>query len=130
MALQVPVIVVFTKYDQFRREIRMKLEDESRGPADPDDDAEAETIFKERYLANLKGPPLAPFVCLESEGFVNQPSTYSANCSPAGMHKPGKRCTNLIEKTADALSGSAVKLMLLAVQKENLELNIKHAVEW
>lgn len=123
------MIAVFTKYDQFRREIRMKLEDENRGRADSDDDAEAETIFKERYLANLKGPPLAPFVCLESEDFVNQPSTYSVNYSPAGMHKPGQQCTNLIEKTADALSGSAVNLMLLAVQKDNLELNIKYAVE-
>jgi hypothetical protein len=127
--LQVPVIAVFTKYDQFRREIRMKLEDQSRDPVDLDDNAEAEKIFNERYLANLGGPPPAPFVCLESKDLVNQPSTYS-NCSPVGMHKPRQRCTNLIEKTADALSGSTVNLMLLAVQKHNLELNIKHAVKW
>jgi len=124
------VIAVFTKYDQFKREIRMKLEDQSRDTADLDDNAEAEKVFKERYLANLRGPPLAPFVCLESKDFVNQPTTYSANCSLAEMHKPGQQCTNLIEKTANALSGSTVNLMLLAVQKDNLELNIKHAVEW
>jgi hypothetical protein len=67
----VPVIAVFTKYDQFRREIRMKLEDQSRGPANVDDNAEADKIFKERYLANLQGPPLASFVCLESKDFVS-----------------------------------------------------------
>jgi hypothetical protein len=45
------------------------------------------------------------------------------------MHMPNQRCTDLIEKTAKALSGSVVLLMLLAVQKDNLELNIKQAVE-
>jgi hypothetical protein len=128
--LQVPVIAVFTKYDQFRREIRMKLEDQSCDPADLDDNAKVEKIFKEHYLANLRGPPPVPFVCLESKDFVNQPSIYSSNCSPAGMHKPRQQCTNLIEKTANALSGSTVNLMLLAVQKNNLELNIKHGIEW
>jgi hypothetical protein len=32
--------------------------------------------------------------------------------------------------TADALSGGVVALMLLAVQKDNLELNIKQAIKW
>ena len=46
------------------------------------------------------------------------------------MHKPGQRCTDLIETTANALSGGVVALMLLAVQKDNLELNINQAVKW
>jgi hypothetical protein len=45
------------------------------------------------------------------------------------MHKLGQRCTGLIEITAKALSGR-VMLILLAIQKENLELNVKRAVEW
>jgi len=63
------VIVVFTKYDQFKREVRMKLEDEHGDSADLDADAEVERIFNERYLANLRG---SPFVRLESEDFVDQ----------------------------------------------------------
>jgi hypothetical protein len=46
------------------------------------------------------------------------------------MNKPGQRCTELIEKTANALSGSVVALMLLAIQKDDLELNIRRAVKW
>jgi hypothetical protein len=46
------------------------------------------------------------------------------------MHKHGQQCTALIEMTANALSGGAVTLMLLTVQKDNLELNINRAVEW
>jgi hypothetical protein len=45
------------------------------------------------------------------------------------MNKPGQRCTDLIEKTANSLH-SVVKLMLLAVQQDNLELNINYAIEW
>jgi len=53
---------------------------------------------------------------------------YYANFCPTGMHKDGQRCTELIEKTANELSGGVVALMLLAVQKDTLELSIKHAV--
>jgi hypothetical protein len=63
------VIAVFTKYDQFRRETMMKLEDQSRDPALLDD--EMEGIFSKHFLANLNGSP--PFVHLESGDFVNQP---------------------------------------------------------
>jgi len=45
------------------------------------------------------------------------------------MNKPGQQCNDLIEKTASSLS-SSVRFMLLAVQKDNLELNIHYAVKW
>ena len=46
------------------------------------------------------------------------------------MHTHGQRCADLIEMTANALGGGTVTLMLLAVQRDNLELNMKHAVRW
>jgi hypothetical protein len=46
------------------------------------------------------------------------------------MHKHDQRCTDLIEVTANALSGGVVALMLLAIQRDNLELSITKAVEW
>jgi hypothetical protein len=60
------VIAVFTKYDQFRREINMKLEDQHRDSAHVDD--EVKTIFNEHFLGSLKES--APFVRLESKYFV------------------------------------------------------------
>jgi hypothetical protein len=62
--LQVPVIVVFTKYDQFRREVRMKLEDQNPDAVELDADAEAERVFVRYFLANLGE---SPFVRLGSE---------------------------------------------------------------
>jgi len=44
------------------------------------------------------------------------------------MHNPDQRCTDLIEVTANALSGGVVALMLIAVQRDNLELSIKQAI--
>ena len=59
------MIAVFTKYDQFKRDVGMKLEDQDRDSALLDD--EMERIFNKEFLANLKGTP--PSVRLESERF-------------------------------------------------------------
>ena len=70
MECEVPVIAVFTKYDQFKRNVKMKLEDEGRY-TEIDLNVEVESIFNQHYLASLNGPP--PFILLESEdrGAVN-----------------------------------------------------------
>jgi len=104
----VPVIAVFTKHDQFKRNIKMKLMHEGRDP-ETELDTEVESVFNQYYLVRLSGPP--PFVCLER------------------MHKPDQRCTDLIEMTANTLSGGVVALMLMAVQRDNLELSIKLAIK-
>ena len=57
-------------------------------------------------------------------------NTCCIDIHPIEMHKQGERCGDLIEMTADALSGDVVALMLLAVQRDNLELSIKQAVKW
>lgn len=66
MIFQVPVIAVFTKYDQFKRDIKMKLQDEGRDPG-TGFDTEVESVFNRYYLGCLSESP--PFVCLESEYF-------------------------------------------------------------
>ena len=64
MGFSVPIIAVFTKYDQFKRDIKMKLEDECYDQ-EMDVKAEVDNIFAKHYLAKLGGSP--PFICLESE---------------------------------------------------------------
>jgi len=46
------------------------------------------------------------------------------------MHKHGQRCSDLIEVTANALNEGEVALMLMAVQRDNLELSVKQTVKW
>ena len=43
------------------------------------------------------------------------------------MHVEGSQCGKLVEKTAAALNEDAVLLMLLAVQRGNVELNVRTA---
>jgi hypothetical protein len=44
------------------------------------------------------------------------------------MHMQNRHCNNLIETTAAALNEDAVTLMLLAVQRDNLQLSVKSAL--
>ena len=69
---QVPVIAVFTKYEQFRREVVMKLEDSQQGGEVGQAllDAKMEEIFNKHYRANLSESVLC--VRLESEEFVDK----------------------------------------------------------
>ena len=55
---------------------------------------------------------------------------YYANFYLSEMHKPGRRCADLIEKTADALDSGVLSLVLMALQKDNMELNINRAIKW
>ncbi|KAI9452691.1 hypothetical protein BJY52DRAFT_1418599 [Lactarius psammicola] len=102
----VPVIAVFTKYDQFLRNVKINMEDYG----DPNDNISdvAEKQFREHYLHPLGGD--IRFVRLEK------------------MHRQNMRCDELIEKTAAALDEDIVALMLLAVQRNNLELSVKIAL--
>ncbi|KAH8986759.1 hypothetical protein EDB86DRAFT_2809421 [Lactarius hatsudake] len=102
----VPVIAVFTKYDQFRRNVRIHVEDFGS----PDDDVldVEEKQFQEHYVSPLGDD--VRFVRLEQ------------------MHKQSLGCDKLIEATAAALNDDIVGLMLLAVQRGNLELSVKRAL--
>ena len=48
---------------------------------------------------------------------------------PIEMQRHGQRCAGLVEMTADTLSDDVVALMLVAVQRDNLELSIKLAIK-
>ena len=56
-------------------------------------------------------------------------NTCCIDIHPIEMQRHGERCTALIEMTANALSDDVVALMLVAVQRGNLELSIKQAIE-
>ncbi|KAH8991762.1 hypothetical protein EDB86DRAFT_1555195 [Lactarius hatsudake] len=102
----VPVVAVFTKYDQFWRNVQIHVEDFGS----PDDNISdmAEKKFQEHYLRPLGDD--VRFVRLEN------------------MHRKRMRCNTLIETTAAALNDNIVGLMLLAAQRSNLKLSVKTAL--
>ncbi|KAH9165308.1 hypothetical protein EDB89DRAFT_1858455, partial [Lactarius sanguifluus] len=101
-----PVVVVFTKYDQFWQNVRIYVEDFG-SPGDNIFDV-AEKQFQQHYLLPLGDG--VKFVRLEK------------------IHRQNIGCNRLIETTAAALNDNIVGLMLLAVQRGNLELSVKRAL--
>ena len=69
-----------------------------------------------------------PISCVWRVRFWKKIKLSRADILCAGMHESGRRCTKLLEKTAAALNINVVNVMLLAVQRENLELSINLAV--
>ena len=65
----VPVIAVFTKYDQFKYNIEIDLERDGYANWESKAHAEVERVFQEQYLDKLGGTP--HFVRLESEVLEN-----------------------------------------------------------
>jgi len=106
----VPVIAVFTKYEQFLYNVKMDVSDYPDQYPDRDISVSevAEKLFQEHYLHPLGDD--VRYVRLQK------------------MHKKGSHCNGLIEKTAVSLNEDVVALMLLAVQRGNLELSVKTAL--
>jgi len=96
----VPVIAVFTKYDQFRRETIFRLEDQgldtSTNPVLLN--AEVERTFNEQYLAKLTGSE--PAVRLGGENFVNLPACTMLIPVPQECTSPAKGVLSLSKRLA------------------------------
>ncbi|KAF8267303.1 hypothetical protein EI94DRAFT_1581739 [Lactarius quietus] len=101
----VPVIALFTKYDQFLRNVKMDVSDYPDKYPDSNAYQVAEKIFQDHYLRPLGND--AKYVRLEK------------------MHMEDSRCDGLVEETAAALNEDTVALMLMAVQRGNIELSVK-----
>ena len=86
---------------------------------------EAEKRFQEEYLRPLGDG--ARYARLESEFSVILQGYMLMFFEE--MHTEDSRCNELIEKTAEALDEDVVALMLSAVQKDNLELSVKIALD-
>ncbi|KAF8264865.1 hypothetical protein EI94DRAFT_1805238 [Lactarius quietus] len=104
----VPVIVVFTKYDQFQFNVEMDVEDDPDKYPEGNVSEVTQKLFEEYYLGPLGSDDR--YVRLEE------------------MDKKESRCDDLIEKTAATLSGYVAALMISAVQKDDLKLSVKTAL--
>ena len=127
---KVPVIAVFTKYDQFRRDVKMKLVSRSmRNVSVEDVKEEAERIFQEQYWNVIRGSS-PRYVRLESKIHYHIFLCLVASLYFVGMHKVGEPCRTLITETADTLEMGVVPVMLLAVQRGDVEMSVKMALKW
>ncbi|KAF7968058.1 hypothetical protein HWV62_32081 [Athelia sp. TMB] len=110
-----PVIAIFTKFDALitKSFSTLRKEGMSRAKAKSQAPAQAEARLNEFFTKPLLAfkPPLTDFVLLKD------------------MQKDSSTCADLIEKTADAIDDDALKLLLLSVQQNNIDLCARYALE-
>ena len=118
---------MFTKYDQFLRNVEMHVLDYPSDYPDSSVSKAAKRQFEEHYLHPLGDD--VRYVRLES-GFKVRCQGYmlTQQSCLTEMHRQNGHCDDLIEKTAAALNEDAVALMLLAVQNDSLKLSVKVAL--
>ncbi|KIJ34761.1 hypothetical protein M422DRAFT_263114 [Sphaerobolus stellatus SS14] len=104
-----PIIAVFTKYEDFRENIMLDMKDDEPHRSQEFVEAECERLGQEEYWGKLGSE--IPFVKLER------------------MHEPTASCDRLILKTMNVLSPDVVAVMLMAVQRGNLELSVRYGVQ-
>ena len=121
------MVAVFTKYDQFKCDVKIELVSNSQNASSEDVMNEAEKNFHEHYLGVLKSNPPRN-VRLESKFWYDLFHYMVVVSYLIGMHKKNASCHELLEETACALNDEVVTLMLLAVQRKNLEMSVKMAV--
>ena len=114
---------MFTKYDQFLRNVKMDVSD-----LYPDKNVSevAKERFEEHYLHPLDDDVV--YVQLESKWHIICQGHMLIVLEE--MHINGSQCGDLIEKTFAAPNDDAVMLMLVAVQRNNVEFSVKLAWRW
>jgi hypothetical protein len=55
--MTVPIIAVFTKYDQFKLNVEFKLEDKGKDPLPEVIEEKAKELFQAEYLGMISGQP-------------------------------------------------------------------------
>ncbi|KAJ7226422.1 GTP-binding protein [Mycena rebaudengoi] len=112
---KVPVISIFTKFDGLLTEAVSQLVDEGYSWEDAE---EGQTDHARKMLTDNFEKPLM-----------------SSKFPPADlvrlddMREETSDCNELIEKTANALSDTALKLLFVSVQQNNIDLCIRHAMK-
>ena len=111
---------MFTKYDQFLRNVKMDV-------SDLYPDRSVSEVVKQRFEEDYLHPLGCDivYVQLGSESHVIFQGHMLIYLEE--MHINGSHCGDLIEKTAAALNEDAVMLMLIAVQRNNIKLMVKLA---
>ncbi|KAJ6471429.1 hypothetical protein C8R45DRAFT_1104396 [Mycena sanguinolenta] len=115
LAKAIPVIAIFTKFDGLINEAYNELRGSGTSIPDAKNDApeRAQTILTSNFIGPLSKTKFRPsdFVQLDD------------------MRMERSSCIELIDKTANALTDDALRLLFVSVQQNNIDLCIYYAVQ-
>jgi hypothetical protein len=137
MSFEVPVILIFTKFDALDAIAFTNLEREGKAIEEAESEApqRAREEFEKYELPRFMNHVYRPngIVCLRSKCTFSLwmlPIVSCMSCDP-GMHMDGQvgQCSKIIELTAENLDDQTLKVLLISVQQANLKLKVKYALE-
>ncbi|KDQ13947.1 hypothetical protein BOTBODRAFT_110782 [Botryobasidium botryosum FD-172 SS1] len=110
----VPLVVIFTKFDSLEAKAFHELKGTglTRQQAQQDAPQHAYAEFQRCHLPHLFGEKHPKYICLKKQN----------NTDIQG------KMAELIQQTVDAIGVDALKLLLVSVQRNNLQLTIEYAV--
>jgi len=127
---QVPVVVIFTKFDAIEDICYGKL----RGQGKSHDEASlqlpelANKIFQQEYLPHILDAAFPPKTYICVAGNVLYSYRVSKFSWIVGLDKEENQCSELSEKTADILDDNVLINLFVSTQKNNLDLCIKKGI--
>jgi len=130
VVFQVPVVLIFTKFDALELKCYSKLLEEGKSHKEASIQVLelANTIFQDEYLPRVLGAKFPPktYVCLSGKIFI---LIDSFNFSQMlGMDKEKNQCSELSEKTMDILDNDVLVNLFVSTQKNNLDLCIEKSI--
>ncbi|KAJ6455140.1 hypothetical protein C8R45DRAFT_846034, partial [Mycena sanguinolenta] len=123
---KVPVIAIFTKFDGLIKEAYNELRGCGASITDAKNEAteRAQTMLTSNFMDPLRKTKFRP------SDFVQLDGNEILMIFPClDLRMKGSNCIELINKTANALAGDALKLLFVSVQQRNIDLCIYYAVQ-
>jgi hypothetical protein len=127
---QVPVVVIFTKFDALEDKCYNKLRSQGKNHQEAKDAMHefAKNVFEKEYLSRVLATDFPPkaYICLAG----NILSLYRFfKFSPIlEMNKEENQCSELSETTMDVLDNDVLVNLFVSTQKNNLDLCIKRSI--
>jgi hypothetical protein len=124
---QVPVVLIFTKFDALELKCYSKLREEGKSHEEASIQMPklANRTFEDEYLSCVLGAKFPPktYVCLSGKIFI---LIDFFNFSQ--MLEMDKECSELSKKTMDILDNDALVNLFVSTQKNNLDLCIGKSI--
>ncbi|KDQ09338.1 hypothetical protein BOTBODRAFT_88998, partial [Botryobasidium botryosum FD-172 SS1] len=110
----VPLVVIFTKFDSLEAGAFQKLKNKglTRSEARAQAVEQADKQFRTTHLPHVFGEETPSYICLRTPD----------------NHEVQAMMAELIQKTVDTVDVDSLKLLLVSVQQNNLQLAVKYAV--
>jgi hypothetical protein len=128
---QVPVLLIFTKFDALEDKCYNRLRDEGKSHEEASIQVPglAREIFQKEYLPRVLGAKFPPKAHICLKGIILHFYLFLKFLWILDMDKEENQCLELSEKTSHILDSDVLINLFVSTQKNNLDLCIQRGIE-